>query len=60
MNLLLSFERFADATRMTGLPIGFANTIVMQVCQLGYALVGFTLACVLMLNYNGHRGYALK
>lgn len=57
---LASFQQFADATRMAGLPMEFTNALLTQVCQLGYALVGFTLATILLLRYNGRRGRPLK
>lgn len=57
---LASFQQFADATRMAGLPLEFTNALFTQVCQLGYALVGFALATVLLLRYNGRRGRPLK
>ncbi len=57
---LASFQQFSDATRMAGLPLEFTNALLTQVCQLGYALVGFTLATVLLLRYNGRRGRPLK
>lgn len=57
---LASFQQFTDATRMAGLPMEFTNALLTQVCQLGYALVGFTLATILLLRYNGHRGRPLK
>lgn len=60
IGFLLSAERFLDATHMAGLPMEFANTLMMQVCQLGYGLVGFTLACLLIGAYNGQRGPGLK
>ena len=60
VGLLVSFQSFADATRMMGLPLSFANTLMTQVCQLGYALIGFTLAAILLLSYNGQRGLPLK
>lgn len=60
VGLLVSFQGFADATKMMGLPLDLANTLMMEVCQLGYAFVGFTLATILLLSYNGQRGLPLK
>lgn len=60
VGLLVQWDRFADATHLLGLPMDFANTMVAQTCQIGFAVVGFTLACILILTYNGQRGRPLK
>ncbi len=60
LGFTMSFERFADATKMLGLPIEAANTLVAEVANMGYALIGFTLACILLLLYDGRRGRPMK
>lgn len=60
LGLLVSFEQMADAVRMMGLPMDFANEMVVQVCSIGYALIGFTVATILILGYNGQRGPSMK
>ncbi len=58
--LLTSTAPFDDAVPLVGLPADFANAFVVQTCNLGYALVGYTLATLLLLRYGGQRGRPLK
>lgn len=58
--LVTSTARFDDAVPILGLPADFASTFVVQTCNLGYAIVGYTLATLLLLQYRGQRGRPLK
>lgn len=45
---------------IAGLPIVLHGGILIGICNLGYALVGFTLAMLLLMFYNGLRGRPMK
>ncbi|MCI9130276.1 MAG: conjugal transfer protein TraX [Eggerthellaceae bacterium] len=57
---LTSMQSFEGAYRMVGLPMQFANTLMTEACNIGYALVGFTAAGLLLCAYNGRRGRPMK
>lgn len=44
----------------TGLPLMLSHESFLYLCNIGYALVGFTLAALCLSNYNGHRGRSMK
>ncbi len=49
-----------DIVYVTGIPIHLYNGLMNTIASMGYALVGFTLATVLICRYNGQRGRSMK
>lgn len=45
---------------IAGLPIVINGSALVGFCNLGYALVGFTIAMLLIMFYNGKRGRPMK
>lgn len=55
-----NLEHNINLLYVTGVPIHLLNGLLKTVANIGYALVGFTLATVLICRYNGKRGYPMK
>lgn len=49
-----------DMLYITGVPIHLYNVLLKTVANIGYAVVGFTVATVLICRYNGRRGRPMK
>lgn len=49
-----------DIVYVTGVPIHLFGGLMQAIANMGYALVGFTLATVLICRYNGKRGRSMK
>lgn len=49
-----------DIIYITGIPIHLYNKLLSSIAATGYALVGFTIATVLLCRYNGKRGRSMK
>lgn len=45
---------------IAGIPISFHADLLNAVGHIGYALIGFTIALICLLQYNGKRGYPMK
>lgn len=45
---------------LPGLPIYLSAALLSNAANIGYALVGFTIATVCICNYNGKRGRSMK
>ena len=43
-----------------GIPLLLNGQSLTDICSLGYAFIGFTLAMILLMNYNGQRGRPMK
>lgn len=41
-------------------PLLLTNSAVFSVCNIGYALIGYTLAAIALCRYNGQRGRPMK
>lgn len=49
-----------DIVYITGIPIHLYNQLLSTIASAGYAVVGFTIATVLICLYNGKRGRPMK
>ena len=49
-----------DIIYITGIPIHLYNHLLSSISATGYALIGFTIANILICLYNGKRGYPMK
>lgn len=49
-----------DMLYVAGVPIHLYNMLLQTVANIGYAVVGFTIATVLVCRYNGRRGLPMK
>ena len=49
-----------DIVYITGIPIHLYNQLLSTIASTGYAVVGFTIATVLICLYNGKRGRPMK
>lgn len=49
-----------DVIYITGIPIHLYNQLLSTIASTGYAVVGFTIATVLICLYNGKRGRPMK
>lgn len=49
-----------DIVYITGIPIHLYNHLLSTIASAGYAVVGFTIATVLICLYNGKRGRPMK
>ncbi len=45
---------------INGIPLAVTPLAFSQACTLGYAFIGFTIAIIFIMNYNGRRGRSLK
>lgn len=49
-----------DMLYVAGVPIHLYNVLLQTIANIGYAVVGFTIATVLVCRYNGRRGLPMK